>query len=377
MTRMTLMNQHFHLTASEIAMGRVMRAPDHPAADEFSSSFAEFAKDEPAAGAADDKGGAGDGQGAGDPAGGGPGGAAGGSGDGAGAGDAGAAAAAADDKAGAGAATDDKGGAAAPAAGAGAGEAGAAGGDGAAAAAAAAAATDDKGGKGAATPPPPPAAASESDDDVLKRLAKAVKKVDTEEAPAAAADAAPQEQPLFTAEENQKIEHFRKEWPEVAEAFDLQARALAQSVLQYAFKEIGGVVNPMRETLDVLATRTHYGDLKEKVGEYTAEERDEIVEWVKQQPTYLQTGMLGVIDGGTAEEVADLVGRYREATGKPAAGAQTVSGEAPGGDVELSGTAKQAAAALAPVSTKRSAVQAPDDKSDFGAAFAKFADELG
>jgi hypothetical protein len=374
---MTLMNQHFHLTASEIAMGRVMRAPDHPAADEFSSSFAEFAKDEPAAGAADDKGGAGDGAGgAGEPApAAGPGGADGGAGDGGGAGDAGAGAPAADDKGGAGAAADDKGGAAAPAAGAGAGEAGAAGGDGKGAAAPAAAA-DDKGGKGAAPPPPPAAAASESDDDVLKRLAAAVKKVgDTEEKPAAAA--AEEETPLFTTEEQGKIEHFRKEWPEVAEAFDLQARALAQSVLKYAFEQIGGVVNPMRETLDILATRTHYGDLTEKVGTYTPEERQEIIDWVGKQPTYLQTGMLGVIEGGTAEEVADLVGRYREATGKPAAGAQPAGAEAPGGDVELSGAAKQAAAALAPVSTKRSAVQAPDDKSDFKGAFAKFTDELG
>jgi hypothetical protein len=201
-----------------------------------------------------------------------------------------------------------------------------------------------------------------------------VKKVG-DEPPAAAAAEEPQ--PLFTKEEDAKIEHFRKEWPEVAEAFDLQARALAQSVLKYAFEQIGGVVNPMRETLDILATRTHYGDLKDKVGEYTPAERDEIIGWVKEQPTYLQTGMMSVIEGGTAEEVADLVGRYREATGKQPAGALADDKGPPGGDVELSDEAKKAAAALAPVSTKRSTLQAPDDKSDFNGAFAKFVDELG
>lgn len=348
---MTL-KHHFRLTASEIAMGRVMRAPDHSAADEFDAAFAQFGKDEPPAGAGEGKG-EGDGTGsagaaaAGDE----PGGAAGGTGDGSGASAGEASAAAGDDKGGAAAEGGDK----EPAAGD---EGGAA-------------AADDKSADSAAQ-------AGESDDDVLKRLAKAVKNVATEEKPAAAVTAEePEEQPLFSAEELGKIEHFRKEWPEVAEAFDLQARALAQSVLKYAFEQIGGVVNPMRETLDILATRTHYGDLKEKVGEYTAAERDQIVTWVKEQPAYLQKAMLSVIEEGTAEEVADLVGRYREATGKQPAGAQGEGGTPPGGDVELSEPAKQAAAALAPVSTKRSAVQAPDDKSDFGAAFAKFADELG
>jgi hypothetical protein len=364
---------HFRMTTSEIAMGRYMRAPDHSAADEFDAAFAEFGKD--------DKGGKGDG-GAEPAAAGGPGGVDGGADDGGGADDKGGAAPAADDKGGAPAAADDKAPATADDKGgapAGSDKGGGAGGDDkdpaavAAAAAAAAAATDDKGGKAPVAAAP---AASESDDDVLKRLAAAVKKVGTEEAPAAT-DEAPQAQPIFNAEEEAKIEHFRKEWPEVAEAFDLQARALAQSVLSYAFKEIGAVVNPMRETVDILAQRTHYGDLKDKVGEYTAEERDDIVKWVDEQPTYLQTAMKSVIDGGTAEEVADLVSRYRQATGKQPAGAPADDKGPAGGDVELSDAAKQAAAALAPVSTKRSTVQAPDDKSDFNGAFAKFVDELG
>jgi hypothetical protein len=376
---MTLKHR-FRMTASELAMGRYMRAPDHTAADdEFSAAFTQFGN-EPAAGAADDKGGKGDG--AAEPvATGEPGGAAGGAGDGGGADDKGGAAPAADDKGGAPAAADgkapaaadDKGGA--PAADD---KGGGAGGNAEPAAAAPAAApADDKGvktGKDDKAPAAAAAPAGESDDDVLKRLAAAVKKVDVKED---VAPAAQEPAPLFSDEENAKIEHFRKEWPEVAEAFDLQARALAQSVLKYAFEQIGGVVNPMRETLDVLATRTHYGDLKEKVGEYSEAERQEIIDWVGTQPKYLQAPMLSVIEEGTAEEVGDLVGRYRQATGKQPAGAPAATAEPAGGDVELSEEAKKAAAALAPVSTKRSTVTAPDDKSDYNGAFAKFVDELG
>lgn len=366
---------HILRTASEIAMGRYMRAPDHQAAgaaagDDFSSAFDDLIRDDdkPAAGAADDKGG---GDGAGD--------------------DTGASAAGGD-----GASGD---GDAGPAAGGEGDDTGAAGGEAAPgdppADDAAAAAEKAKEGDGAAAEPPAadagkpgkaakskapaaadPAAADKDDsDDVLKRLADLVK-----DKPAAAADdkepAAADEKPLFTAEEEAKLDHFRKEWPEVAEAFDLQAKGLAHAVLKHAFSEIGKEFTPLRDMVETLAARTHYGDLKEKVGEYTEEERAEIIEWVNEQPTYLQTAMMSVIEQGTAEEVADLVSRYREATGKQPAGAQDADTGAPGGDSELSSEAKKAAAALAPVSSKRSAVQAPEDKSDFDGAFAKFADML-
>jgi hypothetical protein len=47
---MTL-KHHFRMTASELAMGRYMRAPDHAAADdEFAQAFADFGKDEPCKG---------------------------------------------------------------------------------------------------------------------------------------------------------------------------------------------------------------------------------------------------------------------------------------------------------------------------------------
>jgi hypothetical protein len=67
--------------------------------------------------------------------------------------------------------------------------------------------------------------------------------------------------------------------------------------------------------------------------------------------------MNDVIEKGTAEEIGDLVGRYREVTGKKPAGAQ--DDPKPPVDTELSGAAKQAAEALAPVGSKRTAVQSP------------------
>jgi hypothetical protein len=95
--------------------------------------------------------------------------------------------------------------------------------------------------------------------------------------------------------------------------------------------------------------------------------RDQVVAWTEKQPTYLQAAYKQVIQQGTVDEVKDLIARYRKETG---VGASTVTSAKK--DTELSDSAKQAAASLAPVSTKRSVVAQQEDLSNFDAAFSKF-----
>jgi hypothetical protein len=365
--------QHIHMTASEIAMGRYMRAPDHSPADEFAAAFDNLA-------AADDKGGApaaaaegegnGSGEGTGAAAGAEAAGGDGGSG-GAGADDgAGAAAAAAEGGAAgegeAGAAAGGEGSAAAG--GEGAGEAGA-GAEGAAAGAAGDKSAGGGGGAGGNAKPAGEPAKVPDADELLDRLAAKV----AERAPAAeqGGAAAAQEQPLYTEDEAKVLAKFEDEWPEVKQAFELQQRAITRSVIGYVFQEIRKEFDPIADAVEALVGRAHVTELKDKVGEYTDAERNDIITWAKTQPTYLQKAYNDVIESGSPEEVADLVGRYREAKGIVPAGEPAPKPQ--GGDTELSGAAKQAADKLAPVRSKQSVVSAPDDPSNFDAAWAKFA----
>lgn len=365
------------MTASEHAMGRYMRAPDHPRAeDEFAAAFDTLAAEDnqaaappppPAAGEGGDAG-SGGADGAGDA---GAQGAAGDGGDGTGgAGGDGAAAAApaADDKGGA-AAADDKAGAAAAAAEAAGTDQGAAG-----AADAAAAAGDGADGKNkdkageAAAAPPPPSAEDAAADAVLKRLAKVVAETPVDDKPAG--DAAADELPaLYTEDEQKLLEEHDKEWGDLSRGEALKRRAEYRALMGHVFSEVEKVFGPVRDIVQGLATRTHVADIKEKVGDYTPQDVDNVTAWAKTQPKYLQDAYLGVIEGGTADEVADLVSRYREATGQPKAGASEAAAASPGGDVELSDEAKQAAAGLAPVDSKRSVVRQPGDPLDFDGAW--------
>jgi hypothetical protein len=217
----------------------------------------------------------------------------------------------------------------------------------------------------------PPAAEAPSADAeaILEQLAKAVAKQPKVETPPVETPAA-EAPPLFTEDETATLAKFREDWPKEAEAVDLMQRELGRGVIQYVFDQIAPEVKQLRDLVQTLALRAHQSDLDATIGEYPSDEEiDSIKKWVTTQPTYLQGAMNDVIEKG----IGDLVGRYREVTGKKPAGAQDDPN--PPVDTELSGAAKQAAEALAPVGSKRTAVQSPEDATDFDAAWAKFADQ--
>lgn len=232
-----------------------------------------------------------------------------------------------------------------------------------------------KKGKGAEPAPaepaaPPPAAET---DEILNRLAAAVKAApgaDPAPAPAPAEPAAPAEAPLYTEEEQLFLEAHDKEWGDMSRGEQLKRRAEYRALTGHIFGELRPVLEPLREMVEALAARTHFSDIKEKVGDYTEQDRDNVIAWAKQQPTYLQSAYMSVIEEGTAAEVADLWNRYREANGL-AAGAPPPA-DPSGEDIELSDEAKQAAAGLAPVDSKRSVVQQPDDASNYDAGWEKY-----
>jgi len=141
------------------------------------------------------------------------------------------------------------------------------------------------------------------------------------------------------------------------------------------FQQVGQVIGPMQEMLQAVATRAHLSDLHTQVEDYDTV-RDQVVAWVDTQPPYLQSAYKHVIQQGTAEEVVDLISRFRAETGIQAqapAAAPTPAPVARPRSSELPSPAKQAVQALAPVGTTRSSIPQADDPSDFDGAFARFA----
>lgn len=243
----------------------------------------------------------------------------------------------------------------------------------------------------AGDPPAPAAGATEepkplSADDILKQLAEKINQPPAPAAPAAEPAATPAEEPpIYTAEELTTLEEYEKNWPDVAKAETLRRRAEYRDVFQFVFSEVARFTQPMRDQLSAIGNTLHLGELKAAVPDYTPAVEADVNAWIDTQPSYLQAPYKQVMQSGTSDEVADLIGRYRAANGvapapvvvppAPAAGTPPAPAAPPAATpkTELSSAAKQAAESLAPVSGDRSTVPAGEDTQDFDTAFSKYA----
>lgn len=225
-----------------------------------------------------------------------------------------------------------------------------------------------------------PEAPKPSMDETLTRLADVLE----QRRAAAAAQPQPQPQPQapppvspFSQEDATFLQQYTNDFPDVARAESLIRRAEYNVLTQHIFQQVAGAFAPRLALLEQLADGAAYGALAQRVPNYD-DQRDKVVEWVKTHPGYLQEGMNRVISQGTVDEIADLFGRYEQATGQQAPSASGLAPAQPGAKVapaaqvpELSPAAKQAAARLAPVSGKRSA-PTQGAPLTFDAAFADF-----
>jgi hypothetical protein len=228
---------------------------------------------------------------------------------------------------------------------------------------------EEPAGQDTVAPAPEPADEPDEDDDLLRRLSALVKKAPAEPEQPRQAPAPAEEAPIYTAEEQKFLADYEKDWPDVAKAEQLRRRAEYKQLVSFVFQEVAGYLKPVIESVDAVATRTHLADLQARVDDYD-NVRDKVIDWVGKQPKYLQSAYNHVITAGTADEVADLVNRWRAENGAPAAKPDRAAKPE---KTALPPAAKQAAAALAPVGSKRSAPSAGVDPGDFQGAFEMFA----
>lgn len=219
------------------------------------------------------------------------------------------------------------------------------------------------------------ATSEESADDLMARLRTMLK---PEPAPALvppSEEASPTAAPtLFSAEEQETLSAYERDWPEIAAAEGLRARKMAHDIVSHIFAELAPVLRPIMDSTAALDTREYLSVLESKVPDYR-DIRDNVEAWAldTKHPTYLRDAYQRVIQEGTADEVVDLIERYR----KEAGGSAPAPAPAPKRKMEseLPAATKKAVASLAPVSSKRSVVTGTTDPLDFDGAFSAFADD--
>ena len=212
-------------------------------------------------------------------------------------------------------------------------------------------------------PEPEPVLQQPSSEDILTRFAQIVREQPAPQPQPQPQAQQPQQAPLFTPDEIKELEAYEKDWPDVAKAEALRRRAEYSQLISYVFQQVSQRLAPLEQQTAGVSTRSHLNDLYTLIPDYD-QVRDPVLAWVDQQPAYLKNAYMQVAQQGTPAEVADLVGRYKQANGVQAPVVRAPAAPAP--------QVRKAAAALAPVQSARSNV-AETAPEDFDSAFAAFA----
>jgi hypothetical protein len=234
----------------------------------------------------------------------------------------------------------------------------------------------------AETPPETPPAAPDYAAEIaaLKSQLEALKTAPQTPAPAAPAAAPAEPPPLYAKDEQDFLTKYHEDWPDIAKGEMLQRRAEYRDLVKYVFDQVAATYGPVAEYMQTRSGKEQYSDIKGLVPDYD-QVRDATIAWAKSQPAYLASAYDKVISEGSAEDVADLITRFKKETNytAPAASTPAATPAVPAkGAVPVQATlpekARQAAAALRVVSSKRSeSTSGGADPNDFEAAFAEFA----
>lgn len=189
----------------------------------------------------------------------------------------------------------------------------------------------------------------------------------------AASDAPPA---IYTPEEQIELASLQQDWPDLHRLFSLMARQVQVDTLNYAFSEVGKVLAPLQETVQTVTTNDHMAAIYEAHEDYD-QVYQPVMEWVDKQPGFLKTAYQNVIKQGTADDVAQMIQRFKDESGwtAPAAGGSqkpsspAAAASAPTQTTGLSEAAKKAARAMGAVGTKRGAQAGAQDPNDFDGAW--------
>ena len=188
---------------------------------------------------------------------------------------------------------------------------------------------------------------------------------------------------IYSAEEQAELAELQKDWPDLHRLFSLMARQLQVDTLNYAFSEVGKVIQPLQESVSTYSTNDHMAAIYDAHSDYD-QVYQPVMEWIEQQPSFLKAAYQNVVKQGTADDVSTMIQRFKDETkwATPTQGAQGAGGTRPATPAAaastssqqqtgLSEAAKKAAKAMGAVGTKRSAAANAQDPNDFDGAWAE------
>jgi hypothetical protein len=208
-----------------------------------------------------------------------------------------------------------------------------------------------------------------------QRLPKPAEKVEQAEPEPAAAKV----EPLFTPEQEARLEELRSNWSEVNELLELQSKAQSDVIAKQVAEQVAAIKREMEakirpvEQVAAQTAQDKYNDIVKsvhpevfdpKVGQQLGKD---LVGWIESQPGYLKQAYIAAYNSTDPQDAIDLLARFKKESGKYTAS----KAPAPVDEVKQQRLKKMQQPASRPSSASEAA-----DPSDFDGGFKEMAQAL-
>jgi len=140
------------------------------------------------------------------------------------------------------------------------------------------------------------------------------------------------------------VENLKNEWGEVHKGVEVLQRAALQHFQHALYTQLDGVLAPMLEQIHALQVMGHFNTIRQAHADYE-EVLPKVKEWVDSQPSALKAPLNAVLEKGTAQQIIELLGAYKQATATTNAAPPPASSSAQPPVTTAAPTAAAAAAA--------------------------------
>lgn len=140
------------------------------------------------------------------------------------------------------------------------------------------------------------------------------------------------EKPALTADETARLKELSSEWKDVSEMFALQAKQMSDAVSKEVARQVAEIkrefsatLQPIQQDVQMSAADRYDTAVKAQhpeVYDKTQSEAfgNELVDWVKSQPTYLREAYAQAFNSPDPQDAIDLITRFKKDTGKESSG---------------------------------------------------------
>ena len=176
----------------------------------------------------------------------------------------------------------------------------------------------------------------------------------------------------YVSEDDRKvIDEYESEWSEVSQAEQIKRDAQLRHMQDVVYSDVTSALAPIVEEIQRSKVEAHFNAIRQVHSDFD-DIRENVAEWVNEQPEFLRPAFEQVLQKGSAQQVNELIATYKQSTGKTGAAPEVPASSASKGERKPkrnppSKSAKRALAATP--SPKRSDPPSSADPDNFAAAF--------